>query len=402
MVVGCGFPQLGLLRFCKKQGLFVVGIDRNPHAVGVSSTDAFECVSTTDLSGILGAACRHRIDAITTCGSEAGLHAAAKAADQLSLPFYAKPKSLRAWRGKHDMRARYALGGAPTPAFASVHTTAQASQVAELFGYPLVVKPSIGWGQRGVSVVVKEAELVPAVRAALGADSGLLRTPTCLIEKFIGDREFSVNAYSLDGNFEVLAVTERIITGYPEPPGITFAEVYPPMLKGREQEAVIDAARRGAQALGIERGPTYTQVRLGPEGAVLIETAHRLGGGLDPDVTLLASGVSLYRRIVGCALDNGLWERAGAEDPQHGGAIGRFVVGRPGRVTSVTGLSEALMVPGVVDAAVYVGPGDSVYPLTDGSKRIGHVLATGGGRAEAEANAERAVGQLGIFTEHAA
>jgi biotin carboxylase len=56
----------------------------------------------------------------------------------------------------------------------------------------------------------------------------------------------------------------------------------------------------------------------------------------------------------------------------------------------------------VVDAAIYVGPGDSVHPLTDGSKRIGHVLAAGESRAEAEARAERAVQNLSIQTEFAA
>src|SRR5262249_17426812 len=134
------------------------------------------------------------------------------------------------------------------------------------------------------------------------------------------------------------------------PPGITFAEWYPSALAPALEQDAIAAAVAGVRALGIRRGPTYTQLRIGPRGARLVETAYRLGGGLDPDVTLLASGVSLFRKILGVALGRRDWETAGAEAERHGGAIGHFLVGRPGTVARVSGLDEARAMPGVVAA----------------------------------------------------
>ena len=53
VVVGCGFPQLGLLRFCRDEGLHVVGVDANPRAVGVGCCDGFIEASTRDTEAIV-------------------------------------------------------------------------------------------------------------------------------------------------------------------------------------------------------------------------------------------------------------------------------------------------------------------------------------------------------------
>jgi biotin carboxylase len=159
------------------------------------------------------------------------------------------------------------------------------------------------------------------------------------------------------------------------------------------------AALAGIRALGIRRGPTYTQLRMGGKGPRIVETAYRLGGGLDPDVALLASGVSLFRKILGVALGNAEWEASGSERPSYSGAIGKFLVGRPGRVVRITGLKEAREMPGVIGAEVYVSEGSTVFPLTDGSKRVGHVLAVGDGKADANARASLAAAAIRIETE---
>ncbi len=401
LVVACGFPQLGLLRFAREEGLVVVGVDANPQAVGVGLCDDFVQASTRDTAGIVRAAREHRIDGLTTCGADHALGSTAAAAEQLGLPFYADPDTVRACQHKDLMRARYRDAGAPSPAHATLSSLAEATELRTSLGLPLVVKPARGWGQRGVSVIQRSEEFAPAVARALEATRAAGHS-ACVLEQFIEGREFSVNAYTQDGTTTVLAITERIITHYPDPPGITFAEAYPAELDETSERQVADAAVRGLNALGVRRGPTYTQVRFGHAGAFLVETALRLGGGLDPDVTWLATGVSLYRKIVGVALGRREWEACTHEGTAHPGAVGRFLIGTPGRVTAVQGLAEARRLPGIVGAEVYVSVGGAVQPLTDGSKRAGHVLATGSSRADAEQNAARAMQTIRIVTEQPA
>src|SRR5207248_3425610 len=141
------------------------------------------------------------------------------------------------------------------------------------------------------------------------------------------------------------------------PLGVMIAEVFPSLLSSSEEARVIDEARRGAKALGHHRGPCYSQVALGDRGCFLFETAARMGGGFDADVTKLASGVDLYKRIIGIALKNETLERSGVESERHGGAIAKFLVGTPGEVKSVRGLDAARSIAGVDDAEVFVPVG---------------------------------------------
>ncbi|HKQ68648.1 MAG TPA: ATP-grasp domain-containing protein [Polyangiaceae bacterium] len=395
LIVGCGFPQLGLLRAAKELGLFVVGTDANPSAIGRSACDRFFEASTHDVDAIVSAARQADVLGITTCGSEVALKSTVQAALELGLPFYGDSATVERCQAKDLMRDAYRAGGAPIPAFVSAASFNEASAFVSREGLPVVVKPSRGWGQRGVSKV----EHAPELRASYDRAREASSTGIVLVEEFIDGREFSVNAYTHAGKTEVFSVTERIITHYPDPPGITFAEWYPAGLGPADKEDAVRAALLGVRALGIRRGPTYTQLRVGPDGARIVETAYRLGGGLDPDVALLASGVSLFRKILGVALGKSDWEAAGPEKPAHGGAIGKFIVGKPGSVVRIEGLDEARALPGVVAAEVYVGVGGTVFPLTDGSKRAGHVLAHGRDRAEAEARAKTAVDTIRIVTE---
>src|SRR5580704_18310009 len=97
-----------------------------------------------------------------------------------------------------------------------------------------------------------------------------------------------------------------------------IAEVYPSGLAPEDEARVVDEARRGAAALRHVRGPCYSQVALGPNGCVLFETAARLGGGFDADVTRLASGVDLYTRVIGVALGDASLQSAAAIGPHSG------------------------------------------------------------------------------------
>jgi cysteine synthase A len=346
------------------------------------------------VDAIVTAARQTEVDGITTAGSEIALRTVARAAKILALPFYADPDTVDRCQAKDRMREAYAKGGAPVPPFAAITDAKEAAAFVERHGLPVVVKPSRGWGQRGVSKIERPDELEASfARAKQASDSGVV-----MIESFIEGLEVSVNAYTLEGETTAYSVTERVITEYPDPPGITFAEWFPSGLSAADEKRAIEAAVAGVRALGVVRGPTYTQLRIGPRGAFIVETAHRLGGGLDPDVALLASGVSLFRKILGVALGDRSWEEFGVEAECHGGAIGKFIIAKPGLVRAVVGLAEARAMPGVVAAEAYVRPGGRVFPLTDGSKRAGHVLAFGKDRREADERARRAASVIRIET----
>lgn len=115
-------------------------------------------------------------------------------------------------------------------------------------------------------------------------------------------------------------------------------------------------------------------------------------------MTKLASGVDLYDRVLGVAIGDVSLERQGVVAPRYGGAIAKFLVGRPGPVRAIRGLSEARRVEGVNDAQVFAPLGGRVMPLTDAAKRAAYALAHGTTRDEATARADQALARIQIDT----
>jgi biotin carboxylase len=397
-IVGCGFPQLSLVRAAKRAGHHVIGADANPQAVAVALCDEFHETSTADVEGLCALVRRTRADAVTTTGSEVSLKSTALVAERLGFPFYARPETVRLCQDKDAMRAAYAAAGLAVPAFAPCVSRGEASAFARTHGFPLVVKPSRGWGQRGVARVETEAELAVAFDDARAQSAGA-GLAVVVVEAWLEGREYSVNGWIEEGRLESYCVTERLTVAGKRPLGVMIAEAYPSGLSVEEEARVVLEARRGARALGHVRGPCYSQVSMGPKGCVLFETAARLGGGFDADVTALASGVDLYARVLGVALADSALERQGATLRAHGGAIAKFLVARPGRVRAVHGLSEARAVDGIDDAEAFVPVGGMVMPLTDSAKRAAYVLAHGPTRASAIASADAALARIRIDTD---
>jgi biotin carboxylase len=393
VVVGCGFPQLGLLRAARELGVPTLGFDLNPHAVGVSLVDRFLPVSTGDADAVVQAAREEGARGITTTGSELALATTAAAAVRLDLPFYADPATVYRCQEKSTMRAAYEAAGLPVPAFARPADLAAAYTFCEQFGYPVVVKPAQGWGQRGVSRVSEASELPAAFERAARVSHG---GAGVVLEQFLVGRELSVNGWVEDGELVAYGVTDREVFPGAAPLGVMRSEVAPSE-QGRAAEALaVDAATRAARALGLTRGPCYTQVCVADGRAIVFETAARCGGGFDADVTFLVSGVDLYRRLLGVALDDPQLEREGPRATGHGAALVRFVAPPVGVVESVEGVAEARGLPGVVDAAVYAQPGQRLGGLVNAASRVAHLLVTGSDRAEAVARADEAESRLRI------
>ena len=158
-------------------------------------------------------------------------------------------------------------------------------------------------------------------------------------------------------------------------------------------DAVVEAARVAVAALGIDNGPSYTQIRLGADARpYVVEVAARLGGGHDAELCHAALGVDLNDLAVSFAL--GEPSSPSGSDPQAlssvGGACVIFLVAPEGVLRATEGIEEAEAVEGVRWVRTYRQPGWYFGPLRRGADRAGAILATGDDRADALTRAHRA------------
>ena len=373
LVLGAGPAQLGLHRAARERGLFVIACDRDPTAVGFEYADRRAVVSVEDEAAVSQLARAEAVHGIIAPGIDWPVSIAARVAAHAGLAHPLSPEAAALTVLKHKQRDRLDEAGVPQPRWA---VTNGATDEVPL---PCVVKPVDRQGQKGLSVVETRAGLARAIAAALGES----RSTVVMVEELVPGPELTVNAFSLDGVFHPLTVTDRI-TGEGPAFGVALAHAWP---SEHAVEAVVDAARRAAEAVGVANGPTYTQVVLGPEGPCVMELAGRLGGGHDAELCRVALGIDLN----GLALAAALGEPVELPEPTPaGGACVRFLVPPPGVLEEVEGLEEALALDGIEDARVYRPPGWRFGTLRRGNDRAGFVLARGESRDHALARADRA------------
>jgi len=396
LVLGAGPAQLGLLEAAHDRGLHVIAVDRDPLAPGFRFADRRAIVSVEDEPAIDRLAAAERIDGIVAPGIDFPVAIAARIAQRLGLPHPIDPQTAQAATSKLRQRERFAEAGVPHARHRVCSTLAEASTAAEELGFPCVVKAPDLQGQKGLAQV-PDADALPA---AFDLARGLARSSVVLVEEFVAGPEVTVNAFSLDGRFHPLTVTDRVVA---EPPafGVALAHVWPSEQPDETVEEIVRIAAAAAASVGVTNGPTYTQLIVGEDGARVGEVAARLGGGHDAELCEAALGVHLNRLTIAAALGERLYDGAFVPDEQEGGACIRFLVPEPGVLESVEGLDDAERSAGVVWARSYREPGHTFEPLRRGGDRAGAVLAVGDSRKEAVQRATRAAERIRFLTSNA-
>ena len=378
LVLGAGAAQLGLLEAARALDLFTIAVDRATDAPGFPLADRRALISTEDEPAIERLAEAERVDGVIAPGIDWPVAIAARVAKRLSLAHPLSPETAQLAISKLRQRERFAEAGVPQPESALCGTAAEARAALERVGLPCVVKAPDRQGQRGLALVTDAAAFGPAVDAALAAS----RSNTCLVERLVDGQEVTVNAFTLEGRFYPLTVTDRVRA---EPPafGVALAHVWPSALPPERVGAAVEVASEAAGALGIESGPTYTQVVVGADGAFVVELAARLGGGHDAELCALALGVDLNELALAAALGEDIPESTLTPVDPAGGAVTRFLTAPDGELRSVEGVDEAGAVDGVSRVRIYRRPGWRFGPLRVGADRAGAVQAVGASREQA-------------------
>jgi biotin carboxylase len=383
LVLGAGPAQLGLLEAAHSRGIWLAVVDREPAAPGFGLADRRCILSTEDEPAIERLIGAMTIDGIIAPGTDWPVGVAARIAAHAGLPHPISPQTAVLATNKLRQRTRLDEAGVPQPRWWAVGGGDDPPEVSG----PVVVKAPDRQGQKGLTLVESPADLPAAIESARAA----ARNGLALVEVLVDGPEVTVIGFSSDGAFTGLLVSDRLVAA-PPAFGVALAHVWP----SHDQGPAVDVAQRAVTALGIENGPSYTQLRLGAAGPQVIEVAARLGGGHDAELVETVTGVDLNGLAIDAALGTSLvpsWHKA-----RVGGAITRFLVAPPGVLERVD-VPEGL--EGVERVRIYREPGHVFAPLRRGSDRAGAVLAVGDSREQAVARADSAVKRIRFVTADA-
>ncbi|RDH78074.1 ATP-grasp domain-containing protein [Mycolicibacterium moriokaense] len=250
-----------------------------------------------------------------------------------------------------------------------------------LDGAPFVVKPVTGAGSAGVKLVRNDDEL----RSAWDSIGRLKwwalldnSENAVIAEAVLPGAEISVEAMSIDGRHEVVAITGKLTTGAPE--FVELGHWQPASLREAQRDAVIERTIEILDAIGHHIGPSHTELMVDGLDVGLVETHTRFGGDQIWELTQLTTGRHFATETVFALL--GL--DAPAPGDRHGAAAMRKLDWADPELVGGAGQREGVV---RVSQPSQLGPRD-VKAITDSSDLTGYVLTVGDDVHEAWDTAE--------------
>jgi biotin carboxylase len=292
------------------------------------------------------------------------------------------PHAAKAARDKRLTRERLVAAGLPVPDVTVVPRSADPGNVVERLRFPVVLKPAVLSGSRGVIRADDAQAFVAAferVQRLLGsADVRALHdaaADSILIESFIPGREFALEGLLVQGRLQTLAIFEK-----PDPLDGPFFEetiyVAPPRISEPLQDTIREGIAAAVRALGLYHGPVHAECRVNDAGVFVLEVAARPIGGLCAQALRFTEAnqesVGLEELLLRHALGESVeaWRLAS-------GATGVMMIPIPnaGVYRRVEGEDQARLVPHVWDIRITAKPDQSLVPLPEGASYLGFIFA---------------------------
>lgn len=376
MILGAGVLQRPGIIKAKAMGYEVVAVDMDPNAVGFQEADIKLVISTIDIPAVLDAARELFIDGVMTLASDMPMRTVACVGRALGLPAISEEAAFQA-TDKHAMRKALKEHGVPVPVFFGVKDEQEYhNAIAQIPGDCFIVKPADSSGSRGVHLVRKGEDALPAFQNS----QKFSRSGVVMVEEYMTGPEVSVESLTIDGQTNVIAITDKLIVG-----NGNFTEIghtQPCALPEAVQEEIKDVVCRTVKAIGIDHSPSHAELKVTPSGVKVVEIGARLGGdNITTSLVPLSTGVDMLAACIRVAMG----EQTGDFRKVPNTAAIRYFAPPVGTILEIRNVEQARSIPGIHEIQILRGVGQQVVPITSSTDRIGFVIAKGcGGRSAAE------------------
>ena len=297
-VVGASYLQLPLVRKAKEMGVRTICFAWKEGAVCRDEADAFYPISIVDKEEILAVCRKEEIAGITSIATDVAVPTIAYVAGELGLVGNSVESAAKS-TNKFLMREAFRGAGVPCPAFAVVDGVGNLPEAVGKMSFPLIVKPTDRSGSKGVTRVDSPEALEGAIRNAI--DDSFCRK--AIIEECIADmHEVSVEGISWNGEYNLLQITDKVTTGAPH--YVELGHHQPARLSAETKRRIVDAVRRGVDALEIKYGASHAELMITDDDRVFMtEIGARMGGDfIGSHLVRLSTGYDFLKGVVDCAL----------------------------------------------------------------------------------------------------
>jgi biotin carboxylase len=254
-------------------------------------------------------------------------------------------------------------------------------------GYPCVAKPLLLSASRGViradhapDLMIARTRIQAILRTRAEWTDGVLDGRALLVERYVpaGRRgEVALEGILDGGRLVTLAIYDK-----PDPlEGPYFEEtiyVTPSLHAPEVLRAVEAVTARAAAAIGLSEGPIHAELRLSPDGPVVIEVAARSIGGLCARTLRFTLGEEGEHALEDLVLRQALGMTAPSpRRSEQAAGVMMIPIPAAGVLRAVAGTEDAKAVVGIEDVVITAKTGEHVQPLPEGGSYFGFIFARG-------------------------
>lgn len=388
MILGASILQLPAIEKGIEMGLEVIAVDMNPEAVGFKVPGVEkEVISTIDTPAILEAAKRHQINGIMTLASDMPMQSVAVVSREMGLVGISEDTALKA-TNKAFMRDALRESEVPVPLYFRVKDKDEfktaVGKVRDV-GYKCIVKPADNSGSRGVDLLKDDADLDVAYEYTVHYSRG----GEIVVEEFMEGPEVSVETLAVNGDVHIIQITDKLTTGSPF--FVEMGHSQPSQLSEQTKDEIRQVTIAANKAIGIQDGPSHTEIIITKDGPKIVELGARLGGDcITTHLVPLSTGVDM----VECNIKIALGEKPSLISKWTKGSAIRYIKTDIGKVSEIQGLEKAKSLPGVVQISIVHGIGEQIGEIKSSVDRAGFVITQAECARKAVELAEMAVDDI--------
>lgn len=386
MIIGAGILQVPAIIKAKEMGLNVVTLDMDPNAPGFKISDKHIQLSTIDVENAVKKAMELKLDAVMTLASDMPIRTVAAIGEKCGLKTISYNTAINA-TDKGKMRKRLKEMNIPIPNFFIVSSIEQYLEVTSNFKEKFIVKPADNSGSRGI-VLVKD---INNLNEAFWYAKQHSRTGEILVEEYMEGPEVSVETLTINGITHVIAITDKLTTGAPH--FVEMGHSIPSQLPVDIQNEIKILATSAIHAIGIDVGPSHTEIIFTSDGPKIVELGARLGGdNITTHLVPLATGIDM----VECSLRIALGEDVKLPKIHQRGAAIRYFKSGEGILKSIDYPTDLIEKDGVKEVTITKSIGDRITKIGSSNDRIGYVITQASASEEAINVCEEAVNSIKV------
>lgn len=393
MILGAGKLQLPAILKAKEMGLEVIAVDMDKNAVGFDYADINLEISTIDIEKVLAAAKKYEINGIMTIASDMPIRTVACVSKELNLVGVSEDVALKA-TNKAIMRQILSEHGVSCPLFYKVSNFDEFTEAVNHItgkGVKCIIKPVDNSGSRGVKLL-DDCD-GKSLYESYEYSRSFSRCGDVIVEEYMDGHEVSVEILCMDGECNVVAVTDKITTGSPY--FVEMGHSQPSRLSRTNLDNIESLAKRAVEVIGINNGAAHVEVMLvnDTNEAKIVEIGARLGGdNITTHLVPLSTGVDMVESCIKIALG----DKPDIRPSMDKGSAIKYFCTHEGVVEDIIGIEPALKLEGVENIEINCKVGDHIPEIKNSVDRIGYVITTGNNYEEALSICNEALNMISI------